>query len=102
MRHLYWGIVTLFFFILKTYSQNPIISHSFTADPTARVFDGKIYLYPSHDIKSPVERLKDWFCMEDYHVYSSQNLDGFRVLFHVGSRLCVQEWKILFLFSCKT
>lgn len=74
MRHLYWGIVTLFFFILKTYSQNPIISHSFTADPTARVFDGKIYLYPSHDIKSPVERLKDWFCMEDYHVYSSQNL----------------------------
>lgn len=74
MRHLYWGIVTLFLFILKAYSQNPIISHSFTADPTARVFDGKIYLYPSHDIKSPVERLKDWFCMEDYHVYSSQNL----------------------------
>ena len=73
MRHLYWGIVTLFLFILKAYSQNPIISHSFTADPTARVFDGKIYLYPSHDIKSPVERLKDWFCMEDYHVYSSQN-----------------------------
>ena len=126
MRHLYWGIVTLFLFILKAYSQNPIINHSFTADPTARVFDGKVYLYPSHDIKSPVERLKDWFCMEDYHVYSSQNLvdwtdhgvrldrswgnsftkqcpmDGFRVLFHVGSRLCVQEWKILFLFSCKT
>ena len=74
MRHLYWGIMTLFLVILKTYSQNPIISHSFTADPTARVFDGKIYLYPSHDIKSPVERLKDWFCMEDYHVYSSQNL----------------------------
>lgn len=45
MRHLYWGIVTLFFFILKTYSQNPVISHYFTADPTARVFDGKIYLW---------------------------------------------------------
>lgn len=45
MRHLYWGIVTLFLFILKAYSQNPIISHSFTADPTARVFDGKsIYI----------------------------------------------------------
>ena len=74
MRHLYLGIVPLFLVILKTYSQNPIISHSFTADPTARVFDGKVYLYPSHDIKSPVERLKDWFCMEDYHIYSSQNL----------------------------
>ena len=53
MRHLYLGIVPLFLVILKTYSQNPIISHSFTADPTARVFDGKVYLYPSHDIKSP-------------------------------------------------
>ena len=44
MRHLYLGIVTLFLVILKTYSQNPIISYSFTADPTARVFDGKVYI----------------------------------------------------------
>lgn len=55
-------------------AQNPIISGQFTADPTARVFDGKIYLYPSHDIPSPVERLKEWFCMADYHVFSSENL----------------------------
>lgn len=55
-------------------AQNPIINHCFTADPTARVFDGKLYMYPSHDIPSPVERLKEWFCMEDYHVYSSENL----------------------------
>ena len=65
MRHLYLGIVTLFLVILKTYSQNPIISYSFTADPTARVFDGKVYLYSSHDIKSPVERLKDWFLSQN-------------------------------------
>ena len=25
---------------------NPIITNQFTADPTARVFNGKIYLYP--------------------------------------------------------
>lgn len=55
-------------------SQNPVINHCFTADPTARVFNDKIYMYPSHDIVSPVERLKEWFCMEDYHVYSSENL----------------------------
>lgn len=55
-------------------AQNPIIHDQFTADPTARVFNGKMYLYPSHDIHSPVERLKEWFCMEDYHVFSSDNL----------------------------
>ena len=55
-------------------AQNPIITDQFTADPTARVFDGKMYLYPSHDIPSPIERLKEWFCMADYHVFSSQNL----------------------------
>lgn len=55
-------------------AQNPIIRDQFTADPTARVFNGKMYLYPSHDINSPIDRLKEWFCMEDYHVFSSENL----------------------------
>lgn len=55
-------------------AQNPIIHDQFTADPTARVFNGRFYLYPSHDIQSPVENLNDWFCMEDYHVFSSDNL----------------------------
>ena len=55
-------------------AQNPIIRHQFSAAPTARVFDGKVYVYPSHDIPSPVERLKEWFCMADYHVFSSNNL----------------------------
>ncbi len=54
--------------------QNPIIHDQFTADPTAKVFNGKVYLYPSHDIVSPVEELTEWFCMEDYHVFSSDNL----------------------------
>lgn len=55
-------------------AQNPVIRNQFSADPTARVFNGKVYLYPSHDIPSPIERLKEWFCMEDYHVFSSTNL----------------------------
>ncbi len=55
-------------------AQNPIISGQFTADPTARVFNGKVYLYPSHDIPSPIDRLKEWFCMADYHVFSSSDL----------------------------
>lgn len=61
-------------FVVGIQAQNPIISGQFTADPTARVFEGKLYLYPSHDIPSPIERLKEWFCMADYHVFSSENL----------------------------
>ena len=37
-----------------TLAQNPIIRDQYTADPTARVFNGKMFLYPSHDIVSPV------------------------------------------------
>jgi hypothetical protein len=53
-------------------ADNPLLMHAFAADPTARVFEGKIYLYPSHDIVPPGGRRG--FCMEDYHTYSSANL----------------------------
>ena len=55
-------------------AQNPVIRDQFTADPTARVFNNKVYLYPSHDILPPAGQRQDWFCMEDYHVFSSENL----------------------------
>ena len=55
-------------------AQNPVIRDQFTADPTARVFNGRVYLFPSHDIISPIEPEKEWFTMEDYHVFSSDNL----------------------------
>ena len=59
-------------------AQNPIINTQFTADPTARVFNGKVYLFPSHDIMQPTPLPQgmrpNWFCMEDYHVFSSENL----------------------------
>lgn len=60
-------------------AQNPLIMDQFTADPTARVFDGKVYLYPSHDILANEERGRiGWFCMEDYHVFSSENLTDWK------------------------
>ena len=55
-------------------AQNPIIRDQYAADPTARVFNNKVYLYPSHDITPPAGQRQDWFCMEDYHVFSSGNL----------------------------
>ena len=67
----------LFFLTLNnTKAQNPFILNQFSADPTARVFNGKVYVYPSHDIPVPVgsKARANWFCMEDYHVFSSENL----------------------------
>jgi hypothetical protein len=53
------------------HSGNPIIQSIFTADPTARVWDdGRIYLYPSHDIDPP----QGCNLMDKYHVYSSSNM----------------------------
>ena len=59
---------------------NPLITDQFTADPTARVFEGKIYVYPSHDIKEPPNYTgrPNWFVMEDYHVFSSENLNDWK------------------------
>ncbi len=69
-------LVAFIIFIAKnSFSQNPIIMDQFTADPSARVFEGKVYVYPSHDILANEERGRvGWFCMEDYHVFSSDNL----------------------------
>ena len=73
----YLLVLISFTFIFSTYvfAQNPIIRNQFTADPSARVFNGKVYLYPSHDILAVEGRGRPgWFCMEDYHVFSSENL----------------------------
>ena len=56
------------------FAQNPFIRDQFTADPTARVWGGRVYVFPSHDIISPIEPEREWFSMEDYHVFSSDNL----------------------------
>ncbi|TVZ38694.1 glycosyl hydrolase family 43 [Alteromonadaceae bacterium 2753L.S.0a.02] len=58
----------------KAISQ-PLVNHIYTADPSAHVFDGKIYIYPSHDIDAgiPFNDNGDHFGMEDYHVISMDN-----------------------------
>jgi hypothetical protein len=61
--------------INNTLAQNPFIRDQFTADPTARVFNGRVYVFPSHDIPAaPGRGRTGWFVMEDYHVFSSPNL----------------------------
>ncbi|MGV3656402.1 MAG: hypothetical protein ACO1NX_00550, partial [Chitinophagaceae bacterium] len=48
----------------------PLVSHMYTADPSAHVFNGRIYIYPSHDIDAgvPEDDMGAHFAMRDYHV----------------------------------
>jgi beta-xylosidase len=50
----------------------------YTADPSAHVFNGKLYIYPSHDVESgiPENDNGDHFDMRDYHVFSMDDIDG--------------------------
>ncbi len=52
--------------------KQPLVTHMYTADPSAHVFDGRVYIYPSHDIEAgvPETDLGDHFQMRDYHVLS--------------------------------
>lgn len=61
----------------KAISQ-PLVSHMYTADPSAHVFNGKIYIYPSHDIDAgiPFNDNGDHFGMEDYHVISMDDINS--------------------------
>lgn len=56
----------------------PLVTHMYTADPRAHVFEGRLYVYPSHDIDtgSPNNDDGDHFDMRDYHVLSMDRVGG--------------------------
>ncbi|WP_236263977.1 glycoside hydrolase family 43 protein [Dysgonomonas sp. Marseille-P4677] len=54
-------------FIAK--SQNPIIQTIYTADPAPMVYNDKVYLYTTHD-----EDNSTWFTMNDWRVYSTNDM----------------------------
>ena len=56
----------------------PLIRDLYTADPSAHVFEGRIYIYPSHDLDIEIEEndLGDQYAMTDYHVFSQATPGG--------------------------
>jgi hypothetical protein len=55
-----------------------LVQDNYSADPSAHVFNGRIYIYPSHDVDAgiPENDLGDHFDMRDYHVYSMDDVNG--------------------------
>lgn len=61
----------------KKYAQQPLITDIYTADPSAHVFNGKIYIYPSHDIATGKPNTNgDHFDMQDYRIFSMDKIGG--------------------------
>jgi len=50
---------------------NPLVKHIYTADPSAHVFNDRLYVYTSHD-----EDTAKYFNMIDWHVFSTNDLEN--------------------------
>jgi len=60
--------------LIKSQIAQPLVKHIYIADPSAHIFNDRIYIYPSHDIEAEIEFNDngDHFAMKDYHVLSMQ------------------------------
>ena len=58
--------------------KQPLVTNIYTADPSAHVFNGKLYIYPSHDLEHDGEDNDDGdeYQMEDYHILSMDDVDA--------------------------
>lgn len=57
-----------------SYADNPLIRTMYTADPTARVINGQLFVFPSSDVPPVKGKGINDFYMPFYHVFSSTNL----------------------------
>ena len=63
----------------KVFLNDPMVSEIYTADPSAHIFNGKIYVYPSHDIVEENPMYDDCgsqYAMRDYRVLSMDYVGG--------------------------
>ena len=62
----------------KRYLSQPLVKNLYFADPSAHVFNGKLYVYPSHDVDAgiPDDDLGTQYAMHDYRVLSMDRIGG--------------------------
>lgn len=55
-----------------------LVKNDYMADPAVHVFNGKVYIYPSHDRESGIAENDngDHFDMKDYHVFSMDDVEN--------------------------
>lgn len=62
----------------RRFLSQPLVTEIFTADPSAHVFNGKIYIYASHDVDAgiPDDDLGTQYAMHDYRVLEMEKIGG--------------------------
>ncbi len=80
-----------------------LVPNDYMADPAVHVFNGRVYIYPSHDYRSGIPE-DDWgihFDMKDYHVFSLDDVMEGEVTDH-GVVLTVADipWASKQLWDC--
>ena len=60
----------------KEYLSQPLVKHIYTADPSAHVFNDRVYIYPSHDTSTGTKEddIGSHFDMRDYHILSMDSV----------------------------
>lgn len=80
-----------------------LVPNDYMADPAVHVFEGKLYIYPSHDRESgiPENDNGDHFDMNDYHVFSTSDLENEPLTDHgVVLKVSDIEWAGRQLWDC--
>ena len=75
MKHKLLFSVFLFFSFSVAKSENPIITHIFTADPAPIVFNDTLFLYTGHDTASVSDTN---YKMPDWHVFSTTDMQTWK------------------------
>lgn len=62
----------------KNFISQPLVADIYTADPSAHVFNNRIFIYPSHDTATgtPENDEGAHFNMMDYHILSMDSIGG--------------------------
>jgi len=55
-----------------------LVPNDYMADPSTHIFNGRLFIYPSHDWESgiPENDNGDHFNMKDYHVFSTDDIEA--------------------------
>ena len=96
---IFFALLYLFIISAKINNQEflnqPLVTEIYTADPSAHLFNNKIYVYPSHDIEVAEPDTDDCgsqYAMRDYRVLSMDYIGGPVTIHDVGLDLDDVPW----------
>ena len=91
------------YFVIMKKEERYLFPADYMADPSVHVFNGRLYIYPSHDRESgiPENDNGDHFDMNDYHVLSTDDVMHGEIVDHgVALKVADIPWAGRQLWDC--